>query len=151
MRSMSRISRRTLFAPIRVLFWRLYTRNSSFARGKLLVIVCRSRRHSALLHSLVLLRSASLAYAKLRALRALRMTYRFFCGGGRFFSGCRGRQHLQKCVLFFHKSNIGERAGSRRSLTAIGSCHRQRTNYANFALNFGTRQRHPTPAKQALI
>ena len=43
-----------------------------------MVSVRRSRRHSALLHSSVLLRSASLDYAKLRGLRTLRMTDRSF-------------------------------------------------------------------------
>ena len=61
----------SLFAQTCVFLWRLCIWNSSFSREKLLVIVRRSRRHSALLHSSVLLRSASLAYAKLRGLRGL--------------------------------------------------------------------------------
>ena len=50
----------------RVLILRLCTRNNCFARGKLLVIVRRSRRHSALLHSSVLLRSRRVAASRLR-------------------------------------------------------------------------------------
>ena len=48
MRQHGRISRRTMFAQTRALPWRLCTRNSSFARGKLLVIVRRSLRRKRL-------------------------------------------------------------------------------------------------------
>ena len=42
------------------------------------------------------------------------------------------RRSLRVCASFFHKSNIGEQAGSRWSLTAIGRFYCQRTNYANY-------------------
>ena len=73
-----RISRRNMFAQARVLQYRLCTRNSSFARGKLLVIVWRSLRRKRLDFLLL----ASLDCKKLRVLRALRMTCKFFSAAG---------------------------------------------------------------------
>ena len=61
-----RISRRSMFAQTRVFLWRLCIRNNSFVRGRLPVIVRRSRRHSALLHSSVLRRSCRFAASRLR-------------------------------------------------------------------------------------
>jgi hypothetical protein len=63
-----------MFALFRVLQYRLCTRNESFAKGLLLVIVRRSLRRKRLDFLLL----TSLDCKKLRVLRALRMTYRFF-------------------------------------------------------------------------
>ena len=62
-----RISRRTLFAQPCVLQYRLCTRNESFAKGLLLVIVWRSLRRKRLDFLLL----ASLDCKKLRGLRGL--------------------------------------------------------------------------------
>ena len=64
---------RNMFAQTRVILLRLCTRNSSFAKGLLLVSVCRSLRRKRLDFLLL----ASLDCKKLRGLRALRMTVRF--------------------------------------------------------------------------
>ena len=67
-----RISRRSMFAQTRVLFWRLCTGNSSFAKGLLSVTVRRSLRRKRLDFLLL----TSFDCKKLRGLRTLRMTDR---------------------------------------------------------------------------
>ena len=56
------------------------------------------------------------------------------------------------CAAFSYKSNIGDFSGSRRPLKNSGSYSTGRVQTTPiFALNFGTRQRHPILAKQSLF
>ena len=70
----------------------------------------------------------------------------WLCGGFLSFSGRRGAVPYRMsavfvCALIFQKSNIGEQAGSRWSLTACGSyCSVGAQTTPIFALNYGTGQ-----------
>ena len=110
-----RISRRSMFAQPRVLQYRLCTRNSSFARGKLLAIVRRSLRRYA--PRLFAARQASTAKSFAYFVDCLQsfsvMTYRFFLRRG----GC------------FRRERFSLRLGHTRVLTP----HRGVIHYARVA------------------
>ncbi|MBQ8213477.1 MAG: hypothetical protein IJZ80_05645, partial [Clostridia bacterium] len=57
--------------------------------------------------------------------------YRHIMRCSSIVTGRRGAVPYKACALSVSKSNTGEQAGSRWSLTAIGRFYRQRTDYAN--------------------